>query len=115
MVTVSAVTPLWSSTAASGEVVAHWRMGEGAAARVMVDSAGRSQSGAIGADVRTGVALPGGGTGYSFPGPEWGYDPARVVRVPDRRSLDPGTSAYAVTVRFRTTQANPNKIGRAHV
>lgn len=108
MVTVSAVASLWSGAAASGEVVADWRMNEGAGAAVMADSAGRAQDGGIGDDVGTGVRLPGGGAGYSFPGPEWGHDPARVVRVRDHRSLDPGRSTYAVTVRLRTTQANPN-------
>ncbi len=51
---------------------------------------------------------------YSFPGPHFApYNPEKLVLVPDDPNangarLDPGTSPYAVTIRFRTTADKPN-------
>jgi PKD repeat protein len=91
--------------AAATEVVADWRMNEGAGASTMHDSGPHGIDGAIGDAVQTGVSF-GGATAY-----RWSYtppntppaQPERLVQVDDAR-LNPGTDDYAVTVRFRTTR-----------
>ena len=91
--------------AAATEVVADWRMNEGAGASTMHDSGPHGIDGAIGDDVQTGVSF-GGATAY-----RWSYtppntppaQPERLVQADDAR-LNPGTDDYAVTVRFRTTR-----------
>jgi hypothetical protein len=79
-------------------------MNEGPGATTMVDSSGGGINGSIGDHVTTGYTYA-GATGY-----HWSYvkpnqppaDPERLVTVSDGR-LNPGSSVYSVTVRFRTT------------
>ena len=63
--------------------------------------------------MRTGTALSGGGTGYRFPFVQPNQPPARpehLVRVAHRAALNPGTRAYAVEIRMRTTNSFGNLI-----
>jgi hypothetical protein len=99
---------------ASADVVANWQMNEARGAKTMADSTGHGFTGTIGNRVTTGVFVSSGNGAYNFPGPAWGYDPGRLVTIPESGKndsrLDPGTSPYAVTVRFRTTAHEPNII-----
>lgn len=107
VVPATAVLALAVSTgAAFGDVVADYELNEQRGASTMIDSSGNGLHGTLGDDVVTGVATT-SSLGYSFPGGS-GYDPQNLVNVPDDPRLDPGTSAYAVTIRFRTTAAHPN-------
>ncbi|MFC4783445.1 LamG domain-containing protein [Nocardioides sp. MAHUQ-72] len=94
--------------AASAEVVADWQMNEGSKPTAMSDSSGNGLNGNIGDKVMVGIDLGGGNRAYNFPGPSFGYDPGRLVTVPDSSKLDPGTGAYAVTIRFKTAASEPN-------
>jgi hypothetical protein len=97
--------------AASGPV-AVWAMNERPGARVMADSSGNRLHGAIGREVRTGVAVS-GARAYRFERLKPNTPPARpehLIRVPDHSNLDPGTRDYAVTVRIRTTHSFGNII-----
>lgn len=105
-------------TGASADVVVDYRMDETSSTpRVMTDSSGNNNGngypGTVGEDVRMNQSLADGQRGYYFPGPFSGYDPGRIATVEDEvagnaSALDPGTSTYAVTVRFRTTASRPN-------
>jgi hypothetical protein len=55
------------ANAAIDQPVAVWQMNEPAGSRTMQDSSGNGLNGVIGANVREGTALPGGGIGYRFP------------------------------------------------
>jgi hypothetical protein len=96
-----------SAGVASAQVIAQWEMNEARGARTMADSSGKGLNGTIGNRVTTGITV-GTGRGYNFPGPASGYDPGRLVQIPDNAALDPGTSPYAVTLRFRTPNSEPN-------
>jgi hypothetical protein len=88
-------------------------MGEPSGATVMTDSSGNRLNGTIGSAVRTGVSMAGadGRTAY-----QWAFTqpnaapakPERLIKVPDDSRLDPGTRDYAVTIRYKTTQAFGN-------
>ena len=56
-----------AAIAAIDRPVAVWQMSEAAGSTTMVDSSGNGLNGVIGANVREGTALPGGGIGYRFP------------------------------------------------
>jgi hypothetical protein len=94
---------------AAARPVAHWSMNERAGAAVMVDASGHRLHGRIGSAVRVGTDVAGALGGRAY---RWRFTrphappvkPQRLVRVPDRPRLDPGTRRYAVTIRFRTTQ-----------
>jgi hypothetical protein len=104
--------------AALDRPVAVWEMNEPAGSTTMVDTSGNGINGAIGAHVRVGTALLGGGTGYRFP---WikpntpPADPEHLVVVRHDARLNPGTGDFAVALRLRTTQSFGNVIqkGRA--
>jgi Laminin G domain len=109
------VTVLLATAASAGvesaygawTAVARWEMNEGADAPMMIDSEG-SRDGTIGDEVVTGVNED-GATGYRWPGPDPGVrDAERLVEV--EGGLNPGRRAYAVTVRFKTTDNNFNII-----
>ena len=52
-----------------------------------------------------------GDFGLTFQGPRFIANDERLALVPDNVNLDPGTQAYRVTVRFRTSNgADPNII-----
>jgi hypothetical protein len=88
-------------------------MNEPAGSTTMVDTSGNGINGAIGAHVRVGTALLGGGTGYRFP---WikpntpPADPEHLVVVRHDARLNPGTGDFAVELRLRTTQSFGNVI-----
>jgi hypothetical protein len=103
-----AVAVLAAPAVASADTIADWELNEARGATTMQDSGPNGFTGTIGNKVTTAVSTGDGGLAYSFPGPEWGYDPGRLVTVPDDPRLDPGTQPYAVTIRFRTTQVGPN-------
>jgi len=99
--------------AAIDQPVAVWQLNEPAGSTTMVDSSGNGINGAIGDHVRVGIALLGGGTGYRFP---WiqpntpPADPEHLVVVPHDGRLNPGSGAFAVEFRMRTTQSFGNII-----
>ncbi|MCU0266341.1 MAG: LamG domain-containing protein [Actinomycetia bacterium] len=97
---------------AAVSTVALYEMNEPAGARTMVDSSGNGLNGSIGAAVQTGVAY-GGAVGYRWSDVKPNEPPAkpeRLVLVPDNDKLDPGTSTYTVTVRYRTLERFGNII-----
>jgi Laminin G domain len=109
----AALTLAAPARAAIDRPVAVWQMNEAAGAQTMVDSSGNGINGTIGDDVLAGTALSGGGTGYRFPFVQPNQPPANpehLVRVAHRAALNPGTRAYAVEVRMRTTQSFGNLI-----
>ena len=101
---MSAATAVAAVPAAASTTVASWQMNEGSGATVMHDSSGNGIDGSIGGHIATGFTYA-GATGY-----EWPYvkpnqppaDPERLATASDSR-LNPGTSVFSVTVRFRTT------------
>lgn len=109
---VAVGTLIGTAAAASGDVVANWQMNETTKANGMVDSSGNGFTGDIGNEVRVGLPTGDGGLAYQFPGPHFAsYNPEKLVLVPDDgERLDPGTSPYAVTIRFRTSAPRPNMV-----
>ena len=88
--------------------VADWQMNE-ASGQTMVDVSGNGLDGYIGSSVRINWPTP-TGQGYHFEGSLKVQNRERLVLVDDSAMLDPGTAAYSVTVRFRTTGSGPNII-----
>jgi PKD domain/Laminin G domain len=89
---------------------AFWSMDEAAGSLSMADSSGAGITGTLGADVLA-SALFNGATAYRFADISPTLPPARpehLVQVPENDALDPGTSDYAVTVRYRTTKSYGN-------
>ena len=94
--------------AAATTTMAFYSMDESPGATVLVDSSGNGINGTIGADVVTGVQVD-GATANRFPLVPTAQPPTHpehLDRVPDNSLLDPGTSDYAVTVRYRTGKSN---------
>jgi hypothetical protein len=99
--------------AAVNTPVAVWQMTEPSGSRRMGDSSGNGISGTIGSHVLVGTALSGGGTGYRFPYLQPNRppaDPQHLVVVQHHARLIPGTGAFAVEVRLRTTHSFGNVI-----
>jgi hypothetical protein len=95
------------SASAAATTVARWEMNEPPGSRTMRDSSGSNLSGTIGSAVRTGVVVS-GATGYRWPAQNrTGYHPERLVTVQSSR-LNPGTDAFAVTVRLYTGAGDQN-------
>jgi hypothetical protein len=87
--------------------VADWEMNEPAGSRTMHDSSGSNLSGTIGSAVQTGVVIS-GAKGYRWSGSNTsGYHPERLVTV-QSSLLNPGTGAFAVTVRLNTGAGDQN-------
>lgn len=86
-----------------------WKFNEAADASTAVDSSGNGLDAVVGTDVNTGVS-PGTRTYYNFPssGAYGGPNPERLVQVPDKNSLDPGTGTYRVAIAIRTRAAGVN-------
>jgi hypothetical protein len=81
--------------------VAQWSMSESTSQTTMADSSGNGNNGSISAEVRRGQ--PGfSGNGYGFAG-----DGGRVT-VPSSSTLNPGSSAYTVSLYFMTS-VKPNR------
>jgi hypothetical protein len=99
---LAAVGPAFAAT-----TIADWEMNESSGARTMHDSGPLHLSGTIGSAVQTGVRA-GGATAY-----RWsvhnkdGKHPERLVKVSSSR-LNPGTGAFAVTIRLRTGAGDQN-------
>lgn len=92
--------------AAASTTVAFYSMDEAPAATALADSSGNGRTGTIGADVIKGVQFD-GATGHRYPWVPTAQPPTHpehLDRIPDATSLDPGTSDYAITVRYRTTE-----------
>ena len=99
----AAVDPAFGATT----TVADWEMNEAAGARVMHDSSGSNLSGTIGSAVETGV-VKAGAKGYRWSGSnKAGLHPERLVTV-QSSLLNPGTAAFAVTVRLLTGAGDQN-------
>jgi hypothetical protein len=99
--------------AAINEPVAVWQMNEPSSSRRMADSSGNGITGTIGSNVLVGTRLSGGGTGYRFPYRQPNRppaDPQHLVVVQHNARLNPGTGAFAVEVRLRTTHSFGNVI-----
>jgi Laminin G domain len=99
--------------AAIDRPVAVWRMDEAAGSRTMLDSSGNRINGVIGSHVRVGTPWSIGGVGYRFPWLEPNTppaDPEHIVVVPHDPRLNPGTGAYAVEFRMRTTHSFGNVV-----
>jgi len=100
---VVALATASSASAVATRTVGLWNFNEAAGARVAFDSSGFNQRGTVGADVRTGGGI------YRFPSVT-GVRPQHLVTVPNNARLNPGSSEYAVTVRFRTTRTGINVV-----
>jgi hypothetical protein len=99
--------------AAINHPVAVWQMNEPSSSRRMADSSGNGITGTIGSHVLVGTRLSGGGTGYRFPYRQPNRppaDPQHLVVVQHNARLNPGTGAFAVEVRLRTTHSFGNVI-----
>lgn len=89
----------------SASVVAQWALNEPPSATVANNASAPYLDANIGNRVKPGARV-GGSRSYWFPGivPNTGPpQPQRLVRVADTSALDPRSSDYAVTVRYRTT------------
>lgn len=94
------------ATAAADTTVALYNMSESAGATVLVDSSGNKLNGTIGATVQRHKVYQ-GATGHGFPYLKPNTPPAvpsHLDLIPDNALLDPGTSDFAVTIRYRTTK-----------
>lgn len=93
---------LMTVPASAATVVAGYSMNESSGG-TMRDSTGR-HPGTIGSE----VVLT--GKTYKFPrvADRHEYRPQHIVSVPDSPALDPGTSTWSATTRFRTVQGNGN-------
>ncbi len=106
---ISALVVTAPANATATTIVADWQLNEGPGARVMADSSGHGIDGRIGTLVETGRRVQ-GATAY-----HWNYvrpksappNPERLVQV-DSSALNPGSSEYAVQMRFRATAGNGN-------
>lgn len=111
--TALTISTALSASGAATTTVTSWTMTEPTGATVMTDASGNGLNGSIGSAVKTGTSVAGaaGGTAY-----RWAFTkpnaaptkPERLVKVPDSPLLDPGARDYAVTIRYRTTQAFGN-------
>jgi hypothetical protein len=92
--------------------VAMYEMNERAGATVLVDSSGHGASGSIGGEVLEATSVSGAVVHrYPYLAPNTPpAHPGHLDTVPDRTALDPGTSAYAVTMRARWTDSFGNMI-----
>lgn len=97
----------FGASAAQADVVADWPMDEEQGSTLMTDVSGNGLHGTIGPDVVLHETTP-TGFGYRFRGPWWIVNPDRLVTWEDDDRLDPGTSPFAVTVRFKTGAVDPN-------
>ena len=96
------------ASAGATNTVGQWNLNEAPGARVANDSSGSGLDGRVGSDISTGARYD-GATGYRFP--TWASTAAgHEVVVPDNSKLDPGTSDYAVSVRFRTARYYSNVV-----
>ncbi len=107
---IAAVGVLVATPAAAMEISGNWRMEEGSNASVMTDASPNNLDGNIGSDVITGRVSSSGSRFYHFEGPSRVVNDERLVLVPDNPRLDPGTSEYSITIRFRTSAGGPNII-----
>ena len=89
---------------ASAATLADWEMNEGSGATTMIDSSGHV-NGTIGSAVQTGVSIS-GAIGYQWPFASPTAPPAKPERIvqANSNSLNPGSGAYTVSLRYRTTQ-----------
>lgn len=109
VVTAAAALSLaaWAApaTAVADPVVTHaYEMDEGAGASTMSDSGFPAVDGHIGDEVQTGVTSA-GATGYRFPWLKPNQAPAHpehLVSIPDDPSVDPLSSDYSITIRYKT-------------
>jgi hypothetical protein len=100
---VITVASAGSASAVANNTVGLWNYNEAAGARVAADSSGFNQRGTVGSDIRTGGGI------YRFPTVS-GVRKSHLVIVPSTARLNPGSSEYAVTVRFKTTRALSNVV-----
>ncbi len=100
---VVAVATASGASAVATKTIGLWNFNEAAGARVAVDSSGFGQKGSVGSDIRTGGGI------YRFPAVS-GVRKSHLVIVPSNSRLNPGSSEYAVTVRFRTTRSLSNVV-----
>lgn len=106
--TALGLTLFWlpSAQAADQTTVGLWNFDEPYGTSVARDDSGNGLDGTVGTEVETGVVFD-GATAYRFAYLQPNTPPAHpehIVTIPDAPQLDPGTSDYAVTVRFRTTR-----------
>jgi len=89
---------------ASAATLADWEMNEGSGATTMIDSSGHV-NGTIGSAVQTGVSIS-GAIAYQWPFASPTAPPAKPERIvqANSNSLNPGSGAYTVSLRYRTTQ-----------
>jgi hypothetical protein len=108
--TLGTVLALMTPASAASVTVGQWNLNEGSGATRANDSSGSGIDGTVGSDITTGVKYD-GATAYRFP--TFGADqvrPQHLVVIPDNSRLDPGTSNYAVSVRFRTARDFSNVV-----
>lgn len=89
--------------AAATVTVASWHMEESTGATTMVDSSGNNNNGSISREVK--VGQPGySGKGYGFAG-------AGLVTVPSSTSLNPSSSPFSVSLRFKSSTRPSSSVG----
>jgi hypothetical protein len=101
-----------SAGAAADQTVAMYEMNEPLDATVLVDSSGSGLNGAIGPNIVTAATFD-GAIGHRFANRSPTMpptEPERLDTVPESDILDPGTSDWAVTVRYRTSHPFGNLI-----
>ncbi len=100
------VTPASAAPVTTGS----WNFNEGRGARVANDSSSSNLDGKVGSAVTTGVKYD-GATAYRFPtAGRYDLRPQHLVTVPNSDRLNPGTSRYVVSVRFRTARDFSNVV-----
>lgn len=95
---------------AQAEPVGDWQMDETTGSTQMADASLNALHGTIGPDVVLHEATLTGGWAYRFRGDWWVVNDGRLVLWEDDARLDPGTEAYAVTIRVKTGAVNTNII-----
>ena len=95
---------------ASAATTGSWSFNEGRGARVANDSSSSNLDGRVGSDVVTGVKYD-GATAYRFTtANRYDVRPQHLVTIPNNDRLNPGTSKYVVSVRFRTARDFSNVV-----
>lgn len=102
LMSAAVVSPQAASAAATQ--VAEWEMDEATGATKMIDDSGNDNTGTISSKVITGR------TGHSGKAYEFKGD-GGLVSVPDDSTLDPGSSAYTVSLYFKSSVKPSDSVG----
>jgi hypothetical protein len=106
------MSPFVHPAQAASRTVALYQMNERAGSTALVDSSGNGLNGSIGSEVLEGTST-GGAVAHRFPYLAPNTPPAHpghLDTVPHNSKLNPGTSAFAVTMRVKWTNNFGNMI-----